>query len=620
MGLISLSKVTLGYGGRVLLDAADLSVERGDRMSLIGRNGCGKTTLLKIMAGILRPDSGLVERAKNLSAAYLPQEVPTGLRGSVYAVIAGGLGEAGRLAALRRGGGSDGEEPGEGLSEAWAADAKILETADRLELDPSLDVSEASAGLKRRALLGAGLVSNPDLLLLDEPTNHLDIDSAVWLEKFLKNCGKTAVFVSHDRSFLRGLSTRVAEVDRGKLIAFDCGFDKFVLLRDGLLAAREREEAEFDKKLAREEAWLRRGVKARRTRNEGRVRELMRLREIRASRVSRAGLAEIGAQEFSGSGQKVLEVKNLTVSYGGSPVVKNFSATVYRGDKIGIIGRNGAGKTTLLNAMLGRIAPDSGEVSEGAGVKVAYFDQLRAGLDPASTPFDFVGGGSEYVEVNGKRRHVAGYLQSFLFDPARMTMQIGSLSGGEKNRLMLAKIFSSPANLLVFDEPTNDLDIETIEILESALVSFPGTILIVSHDRDFLNNIVSGAFCFGEGGEIVEIVGGYDEWEKFRARRVAEAGKPPSLKPSAVPAQPKRRSKLSNREREELENIPGLIERLEAEAAEISGNLADPGFVIANASNIAGINARLAEIRAEDERLMARWEELEALRAELGKK
>lgn len=620
MGLISLSKVTLGYGGRVLLDAADLSVERGDRMSLIGRNGCGKTTLLKIMAGILRPDSGLVERAKNLSAAYLPQEVPTGLRGSVYAVIAGGLGEAGRLAALRRGGGSDGEEPGEGLSEAWAADAKILETADRLELDPSLDVSEASAGLKRRALLGAGLVSNPDLLLLDEPTNHLDIDSAVWLEKFLKNCGKTAVFVSHDRSFLRGLSTRVAEVDRGKLIAFDCGFDKFVLLRDGLLAAREREEAEFDKKLAREEAWLRRGVKARRTRNEGRVRELMRLREIRASRVSRAGLAEIGAQEFSGSGQKVLEVKNLTVSYGGSPVVKNFSATVYRGDKIGIIGRNGAGKTTLLNAMLGRIAPDSGEVSEGAGVKVAYFDQLRAGLDPASTPFDFVGGGSEYVEVNGKRRHVAGYLQSFLFDPARMTTQIGSLSGGEKNRLMLAKIFSSPANLLVFDEPTNDLDIETIEILESALVSFPGTILIVSHDRDFLNNIVSGAFCFGEGGEIVEIVGGYDEWEKFRARRVAEAGKPPSLKPSAVPAQPKRRSKLSNREREELENIPGLIERLEAEAAEISGNLADPGFVIANASNIAGINARLAEIRAEDERLMARWEELETLRAELGKK
>lgn len=620
MGLISLSKVTLGYGGRVLLDAADLSVERGDRMSLIGRNGCGKTTLLKIMAGILRPDSGLVERAKNLSAAYLPQEVPTGLRGSVYAVIAGGLGEAGRLAALRRGGGSDGEEPGEGLSEAWAADAKILETADRLELDPLLDVSEASAGLKRRALLGAGLVSNPDLLLLDEPTNHLDIDSAVWLEKFLKNCGKTAVFVSHDRSFLRGLSTRVAEVDRGKLIAFDCGFDKFVLLRDGLLAAREREEAEFDKKLAREEAWLRRGVKARRTRNEGRVRELMRLREIRASRVSRAGLAEIGAQEFSGSGQKVLEVKNLTVSYGGSPVVKNFSATVYRGDKIGIIGRNGAGKTTLLNAMLGRIAPDSGEVSEGAGVKVAYFEQLRAGLDPASTPFDFVGGGSEYVEVNGKRRHVAGYLQSFLFDPARMTTQIGSLSGGEKNRLMLAKIFSSPANLLVFDEPTNDLDIETIEILESALVSFPGTILIVSHDRDFLNNIVSGAFCFGEGGEIVEIVGGYDEWEKFRARRVAEAGKPPSLKPSAVPAQPKRRSKLSNREREELENIPGLIERLEAEAAEISGNLADPGFVIANASNIAGINARLAEIRAEDERLMARWEELEALRAELGKK
>ena len=435
----------------------------------------------------------------------------------------------------------------------------------------------------------------------------------------MKGCGKTAVFVSHDRSFLRALSTRVAEVDRGKLISFDCGFDKFTARRDELLAAREREEAEFDKKLAREEAWLRQGVKARRTRNEGRVKELMRLRKIRASRVSRAGLAELRAQEFSESGQKVLEVKNLTVSYGGEPIVKNFSATVYRGDKIGIIGRNGAGKTTLLNAILGRISPDSGGVSAGAGVKVAYFDQLRAELDPNSTPFEFIGGGSEYVAVNGQRRYVAGYLQSFLFDPARMMTQIGSLSGGEKNRLMLAKIFSAPANLLVLDEPTNDLDIETIEILENVLVSFPGTILIVSHDREFLNNIVSGAFCFCGNGEIAEIVGGYDEWEKFRARRAAEsAEKPAERSPAAV--QPKRRSKLSNREREELEKIPGLIEALEAEAAEISEKLADSEFVIANASSIAEINARLEQIRAEDERLMARWEELEALRAELGGK
>ena len=623
MGLLSLNRVSLRYGDRVLLDAADLNVEAGDRMSLIGRNGCGKTTLLKIMAGAVLPDSGLVERARGLSVAYLPQEVLTGLRGSVYAVLAAGLGEAGKLAALRRenAAAAESEMGGAGLgdSDVWAADVKILETADRLELDPSLDVSEASAGLRRRALLGAGLVSDPGLLLLDEPTNHLDIDSAVWLEKFLKGCGKTAVFVSHDRSFLRALSTRVAEVDRGKLIAFDCGFDKFTARRDELLAAREREEAEFDKKLAREEAWLRQGVKARRTRNEGRVKELMRLRKIRASRVSRAGLAELRTQEFSESGQKVLEVKNLTVSYGGEPVVKNFSATVYRGDKIGIIGRNGAGKTTLLNAMLGRISPDSGGVSAGAGVKVAYFDQLRAELDPNSTPFEFIGGGSEYVAVNGQRRYVAGYLQSFLFDPARMTTQIGSLSGGEKNRLMLAKIFSAPANLLVLDEPTNDLDIETIEILESALVSFPGTILIVSHDREFLNNIVSGAFCFCGNGEIAEIVGGYDEWEKFRARRASEgAGKSAERSPAA--AQPKRRSKLSNREREELEKIPGLIEALEAEAAEISEKLADSGFVIANASSIVEINARLEQIRAEDERLMARWEELEALRAELGGK
>lgn len=618
MGLISLNKVSLKFGLRTLLDCADLSIERGDCMSLIGRNGCGKTTLLKMIAGIVRPDSGSVERMKNITSAYLPQDVPTDLSGSVYSVIAEGLGELGRCAARRRVS-ADAESAEFSDSDIWTADVRILETADKLELDPTLDISTASAGLKRRALLARGVIANPDILLLDEPTNHLDIDSVVWLEKFLKGCGKTIVFVSHDRTFLRNLSSKVVEVDRGKLIAFDCGFDKFLIKRDELLAARERNEAEFDKKLAKEEAWLRQGIKARRTRNEGRVRELMRLRKVRGERVARTGLADLKIRDFSESGQKVLDIKNITVSYGAKKIINDFSATVYRGDKIGIIGRNGVGKTTLLNTMLGIIKPDSGEVVEGTKLATAYFDQLRGELNPAQTPFEFIGGGSEYVNVNGGRQYVVGYLQSFLFEPSRVMTQIGSLSGGEKNRLMLAKMFSNPANLLVFDEPTNDLDMETIEILESALVAYAGTILIVSHDRSFLNNIVSGVFCFDDDGSIVELVGGYDEWEKYRAQKRAESvPKPDSAKPQ--PARQKTRSKLTNKEREELEKIPEAIERLEAEAAQISENLADSQFVINNADKLAEINARLEEIKAEDERLMERWEQLETLRNELEKK
>lgn len=633
MSLISLSNVSLKFGVKVLLDGADLNILEGDSVALVGRNGTGKTSLLKLVAGLNVPDSGRVERLKTVKTAYLPQDVPVDLRGSAYDVAAEGLGEVGlKLSRYRRllaeiEAGAAHTDEFDALSleldalDAWSVDSKIRAVLERLEISPELDVASASAGLKRRALLGRGLVSDPDILLLDEPTNHLDIDSVLWLEKFLKSCGKTLVFVSHDRAFLRNLANRVVEVDRGKLIAFDCGFDEFVRRRDELLAARERNEAVFDKKLAQEEAWLRRGVKARRTRNEGRVRKLMRLREIRRARREKIGDVNLRVQEAAAGGQKVLDVKNVSFSYGGSPIVNNFSTTVFRGDKIGIIGRNGIGKTTLLNILLGTLKPDSGEVVNGTSLQVAYFDQLRNGLDDGMRLCDFVGGGSDFVTVNGAKQNVMGYLQNFLFEPSQILSDIGTLSGGEKNRLMLAKMFATPANVLVLDEPTNDLDMQTIEILESALVNFDGTILLVSHDREFLNDIVSGVFCFGEDGSVSELVGGYDEWEKFRAsqaasKRAAKTEKPAVSEKSAAPA-PKRRDKFTNREREELETIPAKIEALEAERAELAAKLEDQNFVVSNFDKLEAINARMQEIDAEDERLMTRWAELEERRSEM---
>ena len=616
MSLISLCSVSLKYGLKPLLVDADLSVQAGDSIALVGRNGCGKTSLLKLIAGLNEPDAGRVERMKSTTAAYLPQDVPDG------------LGETGRLLerhmelshSLENGGDAERREF-DSLSakldelDAWGADSKIRAVVDRLEISPDIEMSSASAGLRRRALLGRGLVSNPDILLLDEPTNHLDIDSVLWLEKFLKSCGKTLVFVSHDRAFLRNLATSVVEVDRGKLIAFDCGFDEFMRRRDELLAARERNEAVFDKKLAQEEAWLRRGIKARRTRNEGRVRELMKLREIRKARIGSAGDLTLRVQEAEQGGRKVLDVKDISFSYGGTPIVKNFSTTIFRGDKIGIIGRNGIGKTTLLNLLLGSLKPDSGEVVRGTSLQIGYFDQLRKDLDDNMRLCDFVGGGSDFVTVNGAKQNVMGYLQNFLFEPSKILSEIGTLSGGEKNRLMLAKMFATPANVLVLDEPTNDLDMPTIDILESALADFNGTVLLVSHDRSFLNDIVTGVFCFGENGEIRELVGGYDEWEKLKtSEAAAREVKQQRAAPIQTEQPRKRTDKFTNKEREELETLPARIEAVESERAELAAKLDDQNFVVANFDKLADINRRIEELDAEDSRLMDRWAELEERR------
>ncbi len=628
MSLISISDVSLKFGLKPLLKSANLNIQQGDFMALVGRNGAGKTSLLKLIAGILQPDLGLVERIKNLRTAYLPQDVPLGLTGSVYEVVASGLGELGLLLCryktlLFK---MESEHTEKEHAEfdalvgklndisAWDTDSKIMSIIERLEIKAELDVQSASAGIKRRALLGRELASNPDILVLDEPTNHLDIDSVLWLEKFLKSCGKTVVFVSHDREFLHNLATRVVEVDRGTLISFDCPFDEFIARRDELLAARERNEAVFDKKLEQEEAWLRRGIKARRTRNEGRVRELMKMRDIRRERREKVGQVNIRLQEQSGGGQKVLDVKNISKSYSNIPIIRDFSTTVFRGDKIGIIGRNGIGKTTLLNILLGSLKPDSGEVVCGTSLKVSYFDQLRGKLNDSMRLFDFIGDGGDFVTINGAKQNVMGYLQNFLFSPEQILSDIGTLSGGEKNRLMLAKMFSVPANVLVLDEPTNDLDMPTIDILENALMNFDGTVLLVSHDRSFLNNIVNCVFCFDEGGEIVELVGGYDEWANYKEKKLASSATKQSQQKSQKEqeVEPKKRAKLSNKERAELERIPVRIEEIEAERAELSAKLEDSEFVVSNFDKLDSINKRLSELEAEDEFLMSRWEELDA--------
>lgn len=622
MSLISFSSVSLRFGVHPLLDCADLALCEGDRLAIVGRNGCGKTSLLKLMAGLFKPDSGLIETVNGVRTAYLPQEVPSDLSGKIFDIVASGLGEDGaKISQYLRLANSPEE-----LSEAdhavfdalqhfmndgdgFAVEAKIRGVIDRLELDAESLAQNLSAGLKRRVLLGRELAANPDILLLDEPTNHLDIDSVLWLEKFLKSCGKTLAFVSHDRTFLENLATRVVGVDRGKLIAFDCGFAEFQRRRNELEQAWERRDAAFDKKLSQEEAWLRKGVKARRTRNEGRVKELMRLREIRNARRNKLGTLGVSLQEAERTGQKVMTVENLSVNYGEKTIVKNFSTVIYAGDKIGIIGRNGAGKTTLLNALLGKLAPASGGVKYGTNLQIAYFDQLRGELNPKQTPFDFIGGGGDFVYSNGQKQNVMGYLQNFLFEPEQIRGEIALLSGGERNRLMLAKLFSSPSNVIVLDEPTNDLDMETIEVLEAALVSFKGTILLVSHDRAFLNNIVTAVFGFEDDGTITEIVGGYDEWN---ARKKASEKKAETPKPAAA-AQPKPKSqKLSNKEREELANIPQIIAAHEAEQKEISEKLQSSEFIINNPTLIPELEARLAEIEREDERLFERWSELEA--------
>ncbi len=607
MAIISLQEVSLGFGGPLLLDKINLQVEPGEKIGLLGRNGVGKSTLLKLVHGDLKPDGGTLIRQQKLRTAYLPQEVPQDWLGTVSEIVASGL---------------DGCV--EQYEDAWQQQIQVEQVVSRMQLDPKARFEVLSAGMKRRVLLGRGLVRNPDLLLLDEPTNHLDIDSIHWLEDFLARWVGTLFFVTHDRVFLQRLASRIVELDRGRLFDWNCDYATFLQRKDAVLSAEQEQNALFDKKLAQEEQWIRKGIEARRTRNEGRVRALKRLREIRRERREQPGKARMQIQEERRSGNLVIEAENIRYAYFEREILHDFSVTIRRGDKVGIIGPNGSGKTTLLRLLMGELLPDAGEVNLGTNLEIAYFDQLRGQLDENRSVMDNVGEGRDTVLVNGKPRNIAGYLEDFLFSADRIHAPIAALSGGERNRLLLARLFARPANLIILDEPTNDLDIETLEILEDLLLAYTGTLLLVSHDRAFLDNLVTSTIYLDGAGGARETIGGYDDWlrqnqAELAAQAEARVRKTPESNPTTSRSGIERPRRLSYKEQraleqqqQELAGLPGRIEALETEQRRLSAAMADPTFYQRDNAEIASAAARLQELEEEVAQAYQRWEELES--------
>lgn len=627
MSLLSLQNITLSFGGPPIFNGINLQLEQGDRLCLLGRNGAGKSTLLRLMAGELPPESGVIQRQQGIRLASVCQEIPQDISGTVFDVVAAGMGSATRLLseyhnlAHRIAGESSSEllveleDLQHRLEECggWTLSQDVERILGRLSLEADAEFASLSGGTKRRALLARALVSSPDILLLDEPTNHLDIATILWLEEFLLKSVRTLVFVTHDRAFARRIANRTAEIDRGRLYAFPCGYDSFVERREALLEAEITRQALFDKKLAEEEVWIRQGIKARRTRNEGRVRALKALREEFRQRQNRQGAARMKLQEAARSGALVVEADNISFAYNGTPVIKDLSTTIMRGDRIGIIGPNGSGKTTLLKLLLGELEPQSGVLKRGTKREVLYFDQMRAQLDLDASVLENVGEGNDTVTINGKQRHVIGYLQDFLFSPERARTPVRILSGGERNRLLLAKLFTRPSNLLVMDEPTNDLDAETLELLEDLLCEYAGTLLLVSHDREFLNNVVTGTLAFEGDGRVSENVGGYDDWLSNRSQSTSAQPEPKTAKERSRPEKEKPK-KLTFKEERELEALPEKIAVLEQEQSDLHARLADPDFYKNAGAGVAAINERLAALDAELESVYSRWEELESLK------
>ncbi len=614
MSLISLCEVSLAFGGPLILDAVGFQVQEGERVCLLGRNGAGKSSLLRVLAGVQRPDLGQVNRAQGLEIGHLAQDVPPNLEGTVYELAAQGLGALGRaLVALRRDQAGDlGLEPAD-EQEIWHLDHQIQAVITRLGLQAETRVETLSGGLQRRALLARALAARPGLLLLDEPTNHLDIDTIAWLEQFLLARRGAMVFVSHDRAFARALATRVVELDRGVIYDWKCPYDEFLRRREEhLLIERERRE-KSDRKLAQEEEWLHRGIKARRTRDEGRVRRLLQMRAERAQRRDLLGSARMQTAPAQLSGRVVAEVRGVSFAYADQPVFRDFSTVILRGDKLGIIGPNGSGKTTLLKVLLGHLPPQAGRIKLGANLEVAYFDQMRAELDPDRSVQDDLSDGQDSLLVGGRPRHVISYLKDFLFTPDRAHSPVRVLSGGERNRLLLAKLFAQPANLLVLDEPTNDLDRDTLELLENLLVEFEGTVLVVSHDRQFLNNVVAGVLALEGDGLVREYAGGYDDWLLQRGQAAASEPVPPAKKERPRPPKTEQPKRLTYQQKQELAALPGHIETLEEELARLHDLVADPSWYASAGKEVAVVTARIAELDAELERAFAIWEELERL-------
>ncbi len=596
MALLSATGLRIAFGGPPLLDDATLHIETGERVGLLGRNGEGKSTLLSILAGRTEPNGGELAWASGTRVALLEQDVPAEARGTVGEVIAAGV----------RGHGDPHHE--------------VQRLSSLLSLDPDLPFEELSGGQKRRVLLGRALAGEPDLLILDEPTNHLDLEHIAWLENFLRRFRGTLLFVTHDRAFLQALATRIVELDRGRLTSWQCDYPTYLERKEALLSAEEAEWQRLDRKLEQEEAWIRQGIKARRTRNEGRVRALEELRRRRRDRRTRTGEVRMEIQEAQRSGNRVMEVRGVSFSWEGEPLIRDFDATIMRGDKVGVIGPNGAGKTTLLALLLGKLTPDAGSVRHGARLEVAYFDQHRDELDPDATVADSVGFGSDHVAVDGQRRHVLAYLQDFLFSKDRARQPVRSLSGGERNRLLLARLFTTPANVLVLDEPTNDLDSETLELLEARLVAFSGTVLTVSHDRRFLDNLCTSSLVFEGDGVVKEYVGGYSDWRGVVDRRRSEAAEAQRAAQADARAagagrrstrgQGSRSNRLTFNEKRELEALPPRIEALETELAELHATVSDPDFYKRDPADIRAATARVPEVEQEIESLFERWSEL----------
>jgi ATP-binding cassette subfamily F protein uup len=632
MSLIRLRSIQVSFGGPAVLDNISLSIDNGERVCLLGRNGTGKSTLMKVISGQVKPDSGEIERQQNLVVATLQQEVSAGIEGTVFDVVADGLGESARIlqdyhraihrlsiehtsqaeAELER------TQHAVEVADAWKLNQQVEAMLSKMDLDGDAEFSSLSGGMKRRVSLAQALVQQPDLLLLDEPTNHLDLSAISWLEEQLLSFKGALLFVTHDRSFLRKIATRIVDLDRGELKSYPGDYDNFLRRKDEFLKAEAEANAQFDKKLAQEEVWIRQGIKARRTRNEGRVRALKQLREQRKQRRELQGTASMKIAEADRSGKLVTEVTDVDFNYEGDPLIKDFNTTIMRGDRIGIIGPNGAGKTTLLQILLGNLKPQQGKVKTGTNIKVAYFDQMKAQLDENASAIDNVAHGRERIDINGQSTHVVGYLQNFLFSPERARAPIKSLSGGERSRLLLARLFSQPANILVLDEPTNDLDIETLELLEELILEFSGTVLLVSHDREFLNNVATSTLVFEGNGHVAEYVGGYDDWVRQRTIDpfISNKDKAVSTKKEKTEKETKQKTikaaKLSYKDQRELDSLPERIELLENTVEQLQAEMATPEFFQQDRQMILDKQEQFATAAEELEHCYSRWEILES--------